>query len=898
MKNFITYFLLFLSFNIYSQYETSHWFFGTHAGLNFQSGTPVPEAGGQIDTEEGCSSISDACGNLLMYTNGVSIYNANHEIMLNGNDLHGNDSSTQSGIIVPKPGDPNIYYVFTVDEAFLSVSDSRGLKYTVVDMTLDGGLGGVPEDPDPNPSGITYKNIPLIDKATEKVTAVISSDDSSIWVLTLAPPPTNTQTPYTTVGSNSNTIYAFKVTTSGVQETASISTLNLSIYGGAGYMKASPDGTKIAIANMNDNTAYLLDFDNTSGKASNPVSLFDFTAFPYGLEFSPDSSKLYIGDREDRLYQFDLTNNNEMTIISRDPNYRSALQLALDGKIYQTYTIDYGVGSHQMSVIENPNEAGEACNYQYKAINLPTNMTVHQGLPPFIQSYFLQIGGLKNLAVDIDQNLEINSNRPFTSIDWDFGDGTTAVTYPDNPPDNTHSAIEHTFTEPGNYTVTATIHLSQGCDVNATMEVTIYANPSFQDFNNKLEFCDLDQNGKVTLNLHDLDNEIISKQTAPGTHIVRYYPSTADAENETNELTDPYTNTTPYHQEIAVRVDNLNTLGHAVESLSIEVYPLPEIFTVPAYEICDTDTDGIAVFNLSEKISEILNGRNPDEYEIKFYPTKEDAENETNEINEEYTNPNAFTDSIWYKITNKEQGCVNYGEIKLEVHPLPEIAMNTEYFLCRGGSININAPSGFDQYIWSDGQTGQSITVDKEGSLKLEVIDPNGCSNSIDIRIKESDVPDKVDVEIHDFQENNYIVVNAEGIGDYEYSIDNVNYRENKVIEHLDPGAYTVYIRDKNACGIVTKTIDIIDAPRFFTPNGDGYNDYWQAYHLRTMAGSYIHIYDRYGKLLKVLLPTEQGWDGTFEGNPLPATDYWYVVFIKQQDGSFRKAKGHFTLKR
>ncbi len=898
MKKHLILYLFLFTFTLHAQYETSHWFFGTHAGLNFQSGAPVPEAGGQMDTEEGCSSISDACGNLLMYTNGVTIYNANHQIMLNGDGLHGSDSSTQSGIIVPKPGDPNIYYVFTVDEAYAGIADSRGLKYTIVDMTLDNGLGGVPEDPNPNPSGITYKNISLVEHATEKVTAVISSDGSSIWVLTLAPQPTNAQIPYTTLGSNSNTVYAFKVTTSGVQNTASISSLNLSIYGGVGYMKASPDGTKVAIANMYDNTAYLLDFDSTTGKVSNPVSLFTSSANPYGVEFSPDSSKLYIGDRDNRLYQFDLGNNNEMTVVSREPNYRSALQLALDGKIYQTYTIDYGMGSHQMSVIDNPNEAGLACNYKYRSINLPTDMTARQGLPPFIQSYFLQIGGLKNLAVEIDQNLEINSNRPFISIDWDFGDGTTAVTYPDNPPDNTHSAIEHTFSDPGTYTVTATIHLSQGCDVPASMEVTIYPNPSLQEFNNTLEFCDLNQNGKVTLNLHDLDSEIFSKQTAPGTHIVRYYPSPVDAENETNELSDPYTNTTPYHQEIAVRVDNLNTLGHAVGNLLIEVYPLPEIFHVPAYEICDTDIDGFAVFDLSTKKDEILNGRNPGEYEIKFYPTKEDAENETNEINEDYTNPNAFTDSIWYKITNKEEGCVNYGEIKLEVHPLPEIAMKSEYFLCRGGSININAPSGFDQYLWSDGQTGQSITVDKGGSLKLEVIDPNGCSNSIDIQVIESDVPDKVEVEIHDIQENNYIIINAEGIGNYEYSIDNVNYQEDKVIDHLDPGTYTVYIRDKNACGVVTKTIDIIDAPRFFTPNGDGYNDYWQAAHLQALPGSYINIYDRYGKLVKVLLPTEQGWDGTFEGKPLPSTDYWFVAFIKQQDGSFRKAKGHFTLKR
>jgi len=101
-----TYLALIISFfithSIFSQYETSHWFFGYNAGLNFQSGSPVVEPGGQIQTEEGCSSISDVCGNLLFYTNGVTVYNKNHQVMQNGTGLKGDDSSTQSGIIVPK----------------------------------------------------------------------------------------------------------------------------------------------------------------------------------------------------------------------------------------------------------------------------------------------------------------------------------------------------------------------------------------------------------------------------------------------------------------------------------------------------------------------------------------------------------------------------------------------------------------------------------------------------------------------------------------------------------------------------------------------------------------------------------------------------------------------------
>ncbi|HFX17978.1 MAG TPA: hypothetical protein ENK64_02410, partial [Flavobacteriales bacterium] len=290
--------------NLSAQYEAAHWFFGDHAGLNFTTGAPVVEPGSQINTEEGCSSISNACGDLLLYTDGVTVWNANHQVMLNGTSLKGDASSTQSGIVVPSPTNDNIYYIFTVDEAF-SQPSYEGLQYSVVDMSLDGGLGGIV-------SG--QKNIKLVDSASEKVTAVISSDGSSVWVITLAPPTSSTMAPYITIGSNMNTFYAFKVDGNGVSNTATVSTLGLNISGGLGYMKAAPNGKKIAIANASndDRSAFLLDFDDVTGAVRNPVALpLDMANnHPYGVEFSPDSSKLYLSDWYNRLTQFDLTNNN------------------------------------------------------------------------------------------------------------------------------------------------------------------------------------------------------------------------------------------------------------------------------------------------------------------------------------------------------------------------------------------------------------------------------------------------------------------------------------------------------------------------------------------------------------------------------------------------------------
>ena len=142
-----------------AQGEANVWYFGENAGLDFNSGTPVALTNGALVTNEGCASISDSVGNLLFYTDGVTVYNNNHTIMPNGNGLNGDSSSTHSAIIVPKPGNNDEYYIFTVDRG----GQSDGLQYSQVNMNLDNGLGDVV-------SGM--KNVFLVAPTTEKVTAI------------------------------------------------------------------------------------------------------------------------------------------------------------------------------------------------------------------------------------------------------------------------------------------------------------------------------------------------------------------------------------------------------------------------------------------------------------------------------------------------------------------------------------------------------------------------------------------------------------------------------------------------------------------------------------------------------------------------------------------------------
>ena len=212
-----------------AQKEASNWYFGDKAGISFNidADTVTAVSDGELSTEEGCTSISDTNGNLLFYTDGRTAYNANHTVMPNGNGLKGDASSTQSAIIIPKPNDPNIYYIFTVDSDSIDGSDF-GFNLYEVNMTLDGGLGDI----------VAGSETQLINNTSEKLSAVLKDCDSGdIWVITFA----NSSG----FSNTNNTFFAYQVTDAGVNTTPVTSPAGISTSEARGYLKFSPDGTKI-----------------------------------------------------------------------------------------------------------------------------------------------------------------------------------------------------------------------------------------------------------------------------------------------------------------------------------------------------------------------------------------------------------------------------------------------------------------------------------------------------------------------------------------------------------------------------------------------------------------------------------------------------------------------------
>jgi gliding motility-associated-like protein len=194
------------------------------------------------------------------------------------------------------------------------------------------------------------------------------------------------------------------------------------------------------------------------------------------------------------------------------------------------------------------------------------------------------------------------------------------------------------------------------------------------------------------------------------------------------------------------------------------------------------------------------------------------------------------------------------------------------------------------------GETNYYLVVNTEGSYTVLVTNAQNCSKTRTITVTASNIATIENIIINDLSDNNSILVNVSGSGDYEYSLDGENYQISNIFYNVSSGLYTVYVKDTNDCGIAEKDISLLGIPNYFTPNNDGYNDYWNINGVSTTynAKTTIYIFDRYGKLIKEILPLSKGWDGTYNGKNAPSSDYWYVINL--EDG--RTFKGHFSLKR
>jgi PKD repeat protein len=453
--------ILFLCSNkmTFAQHEYDVWYFGVNAGLDFKSGTPIVLTNGVINTSEGTSSIADSSGNLLFYTDGITVKNKNHQQMQNGFGLNGGYSSSQSALIIRQPGADAVYYIFTTGDF-----TSEGLSYSVVDMTLQNGLGQV-----------ILKNISLLNTGTEKLTAVRHSNGTDYWILAHE--------------WNNNHFNAYQFTSAGVNSIPIVSSTGSSHSGptnnSIGYMRSSHDGTRLALCVLDDNYFELFDFDKSTAVVSNPIHLDGI--FPndgaYGIEFSPNDSILYGSEYQPGLVlQWDITsgddsiiNASRYVVATTSSDYGGAIALASDGKIYMAEQ-----NTNWLGAVQNPNVYGSGCIYLDHAINLSPKYSL-AGLPNIPGDWFkteindpLPLAGFAASTTFICEKfcidfIDSSLNDP-AGWEWLFPGGNPSASSDQNP-------LNICYNSPGNYDVTLIITNSIGTDT-LTLNDYLTVNPT------------------------------------------------------------------------------------------------------------------------------------------------------------------------------------------------------------------------------------------------------------------------------------------------------------------------------------------------------------------------------------------------------------------------------------
>lgn len=916
--------LFFLLYTLcYAQLESAHWYFGQYAGLDFSSGEPVVVFDGALETGEGCASISDPEGNLLFYTDGRTVFNRNHTVMPNGSFLMGDSSSTQSAIIVPMPGDLNQYFIFTVgadDNAYPGYTENEGFHYYLVDMSLENGLGDI----------LPYNNTAneLLELTSEKITAVANGDNNGYWIIT----------------HFEDKFYSYLVDDSGINTTPVISQigpyLDPDVYpvNSRGYIKASPDGKKIAVAHLSNllledipqeiidneplytnntfaNTyngfAAVYQFNDQTGVISNEVILSEVGS-PYGLEFSFSSDYLYFeydyhvqypepnyGEWiEGTVVQYDLNSAdiaNSGIIIFNDftPNAqlymaRGALQLALDEKIYYTPTLYSGQTYYgdYLSIIHSPDSPGTAANFEYNALRVNDAANQYHklsfGLPPFITSFFRASiefeGEILNSGTCLGNeiNFSINSNQEVLSVSWDFGDGNTSNEL--NP--------THTYANPGTYLVSATIQTSEE---TLTINRSIQIHPFPNALNAELVECDFNGDGIALFDLNEADNLVTNQPE----NTISYHLTSAEANLGENPLTGIFINTTN-PQTIYVRINSPHNCPSFSELiLRTDLFTIQEVSDI---EKCDLESDGVETFDLESRVDEIESLYTETVTVLSFHETAYDAEMNENQL------PNSIQNSsnpqtIFARV--QTSGCIEVVSFQLILHDLPFVDVEN-IAICPDGIWELDAGSGFSSYQWMGLQgtdqnqplDEQTITVSIPGEYSLIVKNDFGCEyeDFFTVSIKELPVIQEIVVS-----QNGTATITAQGDPPFEYSLDGIFWQSSNVFYNLLPGDYTVYIKDATDCISLKDEFGILEIPNLISPNGDGKNDNWTIRGIASYPDVHIQIFDRYGKLFydRMNHNNTEIWDGKYLGRVVNSGSYWYI--IKITDG--RKYVGYLEVR-
>lgn len=841
--------------------DFNQWYFGEMAGLDFSLGAPIPITdANMMFSPEGCATISDLNGDLLFYTNGSTVWNKEHNIMLNGDNIGGDSTAAQSAMIVPFTGDNTLFYIFTTEEVYGDFSFQG--KMSIVDIKGDTARGEV-----------MVKNIPIIECSTERITATGFVGTPILMAHEYG----------------NNSFRAYQISDLGlIGPSYSYSGETHSFENDAnatGYMKFGPALTLLAtVVPDNPNYVELFDFDINTGEVSNSrlIDIMEPGSTIYGMEFSGASQRLYITTTgvNSKLLQYDLDSlNSENPAVDIQAtkfeypgglaNY-GALQMGPDGVIYMAVDGQTDVGS-----IGNPDGDDLTAGFlEQSGVTLAGRIS-RLGLPNFTQqvNQSPQQPGISTTIACAGQTTLFSGQGRDSSIEtyqWNFGDGasTSVLSSPDT---------SHVFTTPGTYIVELT--LSNRCDVDTVLSDTIevFTIPELPMVPEDTALC----GGSVVLEAWDVDRPDLS-----------YYWSTGDT-----------TRTVTFFSPAIVDVAIINSSGCSSDTLTVFVADNETFIDLgPDRLLCQYDTVVLdanvagTVFNWTQDGIVVGDQR-------------------TQTVNT--SSSGVFEYAV--EFTNTFTGCIYRDTVELTIQGAPTVAQanivppacsmsNGSFQLAISStgsfSYDLEGPVSDGPFTFDGPGTTPAFSNLPSGTYTSRVTNTvNGCTNTQVLQL-ENDAPFDIEaVPLNDCARTSDISINilntlpaAVDINVYNASGFNVfSSTENLVtrtfvVEDLDSGRYFVEVRDvapPNCIQTDTVTLSVTDecfrrifVPNAFSPNGNAQNEEFFAFPNQFIESFEIYIYNRWGDLVFYSNNKDFRWDGTFQGTIASSGTFAYKMLF------------------
>ena len=876
IKYFLFFFLILFTLNTYAQKEGNIWYFGNNAGIDFNSGTPIALTDGQMNTMEGCASICDSLGNLLFYTDGLTVWDRTHNIMPNGIGLMGHNSSTQSAIIVKKPKSKNIYYIFTID----AEAGINGLRYSELDMNLNGGGGDITSN----------KNILIITPTCEKVTVVKHRNNSDFWIITRL--------------FNSNAFNCYLLTKDGLNVIPIINITNLYLGNNGtnaiGYLKASHNGKKIVSANTYLKNFELFDFNNSTGILSNAMTFSLNNDNPYGVEFSPDNNLLYISSQgKIKLNQYNLLSGNQQDIEnSKKIIYETntslicgALQLGPDGKIYYSIATTFANKIYSLGVISNPNNQGLICNYTYPCF-LTADRDVYLGLPNFYNSIFTKQEFSYDKAC-LGSNTEFfMPDVEYDNVLWDFGDGGSS-----SEPNPTHL-----YGGIGTYNVKLNITLG-GITETFSQDIEISELPVI-DIGDDATICQgdnfvLDASYPFASYLwQDNSQNATFNVTQSGLHSVTVTDNSGCSGSASVNIT---VLPAPGLDASICNGDNIQINATGVGNIvwgsdaGLSNYNIFNPIASPSISTLysATVTDGNGCSNSDDILITVNNipNINAGNDENICYGTNVQLNatgvggfvwTPSDGLNDAFiANPIAsplINTSYTVEVTD-DNNCRNSDIVNVQVTTVPNIEVGDDITICDGDSVQLNAITSGLTIRWRPSLNLSDSTIINPWAKPNDTVQykvfsyNNNCFNFESLTINVKPLPYDVIINDTTVCNDETVLLNAKNNGSsFLWSTGETT----QTIEAKE-GTYSLTIT--NDCGSYTTTTNVstkfcnINIPNIITPNGDGVNDFFFIGGITPQTWN-LEVFNRWGNMVF----KSNAYNNDFNGKDLTDGVYFYIL--------------------